>query len=281
MNIRKPAVAGRFYPGNASDLDEQLNTIRKKELPNIDTTMSKKNIIGGIVPHAGYMYSAYQAMHFFEVLKKSQEVFETFFIINPNHTGYGPEIALEENDYWSTPYGNIEIDTDFQNLLDFEKSEEAHKFEHSGEVLLPLLQYSLDYDFKIVPITMYRQTPQNAARLAEAIVGANSQLEKKICVIASSDFSHFVDPEVGLKLDRYVIDQILKFNTQGVFDEVRERQISVCGYGPIMTLMEYASMICDEPAAQVLKVGHSGEIHQSQEVVDYVSMLFYKNHQAC
>lgn len=275
MNIRPPAVAGKFYPGAKNELLRQLGQILHKEEAHIDRSLSEKNIIGGIVPHAGYMYSAYQAIHFFEILKQSRQVFDTFFIINPNHTGYGPELALDEYDYWKTPLGTAEIDKVFYGLLDVPVSAEAHRYEHSGEVILPLLQFSLDYPFRIVPISMLRQNPQTAGQLARAIFEANRHLQKNICVIASSDFSHFVEPEAGKRLDRYVLSQILDFNSNGVYKEIREKHISVCGYGPIMTLIEYSRLVCRHPLNKILRIGHSGEIHDAEEVVDYVSVLFH------
>ena len=154
MKTRQAAVAGRFYPGSKKEISLQLSQILKQENANIDRSLSKTKIIGGIVPHAGYMYSGYQAMHFFEIVTSSANQYDTFFIINPNHTGYGAEISLDENDYWETPFGKIEIDKDFYDFLDFSESPEAHKFEHSGEVMLPMLQYSLIYPFKIVPVTI-------------------------------------------------------------------------------------------------------------------------------
>jgi len=276
MKIRQPAVAGKFYPGTKDELNIQLTQILKKENRHINTSLASKQIIGAIVPHAGYIYSAWQAIHFFEILRKSDQQFDTFFIINPSHTGFGPEIALEENDSWKTPYGLVEIDKVFHGFLDFNESADAHKFEHSGEVVLPFLQFSLDYPFKIVPVTMLRQNPENARRLASSIYEANRHLHKKICIIASSDFSHFVSPEEGKRLDQYVIRNILNFEPEGVFREVHERHITVCGYGPIMTLMEYSKLICQHPKNKILKIGHSGEIHDSDEVVDYVSFLFYQ-----
>lgn len=275
MSTREPAVAGRFYPNSADQLDQQLTEIRSVELRNINLALARKKILGAIVPHAGYVYSAYQAIHFFEILRQSRQRFDTFFIINPNHTGYGPQVALDTHTRWVTPYGEVEIDHVFHGLLDIPESEDAHRYEHSGEVMLPLLQYSLDYPFRIVPITMYGQTMQNATRIARAILEANARLHKKICVIASSDFSHFVEPAEGERLDRFVIDGILSLDSEGIFREVHEKHITVCGYGPIMTLVEYAKMACRQPGVSILRTGHSGEIHQSNEVVDYVSALFY------
>ena len=71
MRVRKPAVAGRFYPATKESIIEQIESVRDKELENINIDLSKKKIIGGVVPHAGYMFSAYQAVHFFEIIKQS------------------------------------------------------------------------------------------------------------------------------------------------------------------------------------------------------------------
>lgn len=276
MKTRHAAVAGRFYPGTKDEIAIQLSQILRKEEPHIDRALSNKKIIGAVVPHAGYMFSAYQAIHFFEILKNSQQQFDTFFIINPNHTGHGAEISLDDNDYWKTPYGKVEIDKDFYDFLDFSESTDAHKFEHSGEVMLPLLQYSLNYPFKIVPVTLTRQNPSNARFIAQNIVKANNILNKNICIIASSDFSHYVDPSEGKQLDNYVIEEILKLNSEGVYQQVKDKNISVCGYGPIMTLIEYAKIFAKKPQVKILKIGHSGEVIPSNEVVDYVSILFYQ-----
>lgn len=276
MKIRQPAVAGTFYPGNRAAIHTLIDQILAKESPEIDLSLSTKIIIGAVVPHAGYMYSAYQAIHFFEILKHSEQRFDTFFIINPNHTGYGANIALDENDLWETPLGKTEVDKEFYRFLNFSESSIAHKYEHSGEVMLPLLQQFISYPFKIVPITMSRQDTQSAKIIATSIFNANKILKRKICIIASSDFSHFVEPDKGKKLDRYVIDAILKLDSETIYREVRNRQITVCGFGPIMTLIEYAKLESEHPKAKILKIGNSGEVIPSDEVVDYASVLVYE-----
>jgi AmmeMemoRadiSam system protein B len=275
MKTRKPAVAGRFYPGTKLEIEKLLSEILFKEKDNIDYSLSKKKIIGGIVPHAGYMFSAYQAVHFYEILKKSNQQFDTFIIINPNHTGYGEEISIDSHDAWETPLGSVMIDNDFRGLCNFPVSPDAQKFEHSAEVQLPILQYFLDYDFRILPITMSVQNIENSEFIANTINRVNQELRKNICIIASSDFSHFVEPGEGKILDRFVIKEILQLNSQGVQKEVKEKNISVCGYGPIMTLMEYSKLASSSPKVKAMKIGNSGEVIPSNEVVDYVSILFH------
>jgi len=123
---------------------------------------------------------------------------------------------------------------------------------------------------------MSRQDNQNAKIIAASIFNANKILKKKICIIASSDFSHFVEPDEGKKLDSFVIDAILNLDTESVYYEVRNKNITVCGYGPIMTLIEYSKLVTENPVAKILKIGNSGEVIPSDEVVDYVSVLIYE-----
>lgn len=271
--IRKPAVTGQFYPDNAGEIKALLKKVYEEERDNINPDLAQKNLIGGVCPHAGYMFSAYQAVHLFDILRHHPQHFDILFIINPNHSGVGNEMAYDANDYWESPLGNVEVDKDFPRYMEIPVSEAEEKREHSGEVIVPMLQYFLDYPFKIAPITITRQNHSNALWLAQSIHEANQKLNKKILMIASSDFSHFVSPKIGKEKDQYVLDKIQQFDAPGVEQIIREKHISVCGYGPIMTLMEYARMVADKPQAQILKRGSSGDVIPSNEVVDYVSIM--------
>lgn len=273
--IRKPAVAGRFYPGNKSELKEQINSFYLAEKDQIDISYAKKNIIGGVVPHAGYMFSGYEAVHFFEIIKQTKKSVDTILILNPNHSGMGEPVALDTNHFWETPLGNIEIDFDFKSKLDIPESEQAHKYEHSGEVMLPFLQHFLEQTFKILPISITNQNYEISKLLANSIYEANQDLKKDILLIASSDFSHYVSPEEGARKDMLVLNEILDFNAEKVYEVVLKNHISVCGFGPIMALMEYAKLVSESPKVKILRKGHSGEVIQSDEVVDYVTILFY------
>ncbi|MBN1339024.1 MAG: AmmeMemoRadiSam system protein B [Bacteroidales bacterium] len=279
MKIRKPYVAGRFYPSGAAEIKKQLAGLVEEERKNIRYDLCNTGFTGGVVPHAGYMFSARQAIHFFEILRVCGKRFDTFFILNPNHTGIGKEIEMDGNDLWETPLGQVETDRDFYPLEGTTESTEAQRHEHSGEVMLPMLQYFLDYPFRIVPITLSRQNPENAVAVARAVYEANLKLKKKICIIASSDFSHFLSPEEGRMKDQLVVDEILKFNSRGVYEIIRQNNISVCGFGPIMALMEYTLLHPGTAVAEILKRGHSGEVIPSSDVVDYISMLFYNQKQ--
>lgn len=274
MNIRKSAVAGRFYPANSKALTEEIETIRNKELSQMNLKLAENRIIGGIVPHAGYMFSAYQAVHFFEIVKQTSQDFDTIVIVNPNHTGMGKEIAFDSNDFWETPLGQVALDKEFGESLGINISDIEQKHEHSGEVMVPFLQFFLDYDYKIVPITLSNQTYKNAKFLAEKLLESSQKLNRKILLIASSDFSHFLTPDEGREKDTFVLEHIFTLDSEAIEKVVRKKNISVCGFGPIMTLIEYSKLVSPDPKVDILRSGHSGEIISSNEVVDYISILF-------
>ena len=272
---RRATVAGKFYPGTESTLIAQIREIHSEEIPKVNRELAKKKIIGCVVPHAGYIYSGYEAVHFFDLISRSDEKYDTVVIVNPNHTGMGAPLALDENDYWETPLGSVPLDRELMEQMGIPESSMAHQYEHSAEVMVPFLQHFLNYPFFIVPISITRQAYENARSLAEKIFDANRFLKKKILVIASSDFSHYVHPKEGKRKDDLVIDQILKGDTEQVYRVVQEHRVSVCGYGPIMTLMEYAKLVAEQPGSTILARGHSGKARPSDSVVDYITILFY------
>ena len=276
MKIRKAAFAGRFYPAHKKELVKLYEQILLSEKSKIDYSLSSQEIVGAIVPHAGFTYSGYQAIHFFEIIKNYHKKIDTIIIVNPNHTGYGDEISLDDNFEWEGVLGNTVLDHEFMNELDFPKAEMAHKFEHSGEIMLPFLQYVLEYEFKILPITLSVQNLKNAQSIADAIYRVNQKLKKEILFIASSDFSHFVGPQRGVELDNPVVDAIHNFDSGKIEKKVNKNNLSICGFGPIMALIEYSKLISPEIKTQILQRGHSGEVSPSPEVVHYLSMLFFR-----
>jgi hypothetical protein len=168
------------------------------------------------------------------------------------------------------------VDREFAKMLKLPMNAAAHQNEHSAEVQLPFLQLFLREGFKILPISMNHQTVSCALKLANLIVETNQILKRKLLVLASSDFSHFLTPDLAYRLDQLVVEAIQEFDVQQIFDAVKRHHISVCGFGPIMTLVEYSRMLYKDTKVKVLRQGNSGDIKPSNSVVDYLSILFYR-----
>ena len=96
--MRYPAVAGRFYASKEKALRHEIEQSFTSRIGPGDVPVLKQggrgSIIGGVVPHAGYMFSGPVAAHVYSAIAK--EGFpETFVIIGPDggrlYKWIGPE----------------------------------------------------------------------------------------------------------------------------------------------------------------------------------------------
>ena len=144
--LRKPAVAGAFYPDNPNELRKLIEScfLESGEIPNLNTFEGNDYPIHVMVPHAGYQYSgAIAAKGYCKIVQNGFP--EVFIILSPNHTGFGSEISVFNEGEWITPFGNVEVDSEFADeiisISDIASADfHAHLREHSIEVQLPFLQ---------------------------------------------------------------------------------------------------------------------------------------------
>lgn len=276
MKIRNAAVEGRFYPSTKNRIFEQIREIEaSNRYP--ETEFLPVKVFGAVLPHAGHLYSGYQTIPFFHLINRLEVSPETFIIVHPNHSGQGLPLAIDDAEVWSNSIGEVPMDREFAKAMDLPFDRKAHAREHSAEVIIPFLQYYFsEHHFSILPICMSDQSYESATLVAERIRQAIRVTGRKIILIASCDFSHFLPPQEGQHKDQQVIDNILLRDTKGVEMAVKKHHVSVCGYGPIMVLMEYTSALYSDYRVQILARGHSGEVIPSREVVDYISMIMYQ-----
>lgn len=276
MRTRSASVEGRFYPSTKSRIFDQIMDIELSgRYPEPD--LSPDKVFGAVLPHAGHIYSGYQTIPFFQLLRRHRIFPETFVIVHPNHSGHGAPVAIDEAEVWSNSIGEVAVDMELARAMELPFDKRAHAREHSAEVLIPFIQYFLsEQAFSIVPVCMSDQSHKNSAHVANCILRAQKKTGRKIMLIASCDFSHFLSPSEGAELDQLILDHILERNAPSVEQTVVDKRVSVCGYGPIMSLMEYASSLAPEYQIKILARGHSGEVHPAPEVVDYISLIAYK-----
>ncbi len=276
MKSRRAAVEGRFYPSTKSRIFDQIMDIeRSGRYP--EPELSPYQIFGAVLPHAGHLYSGYQTIPFFQLLRRHRLFPETFVIVHPNHSGHGAPLSVDEAESWSNSIGEVPVDTKLARAMKLPFDKRAHAMEHSAEVIIPFIQYFLaDHPFSIVPVSMMEQTHNNASHIAKRIIKAGAKTGRKVMLIASCDFSHFLSPAEGMEMDQLILDQILMQNAPGVESAVIENRVSICGYGPIMTLMDYAGTLSPDYRIEILARGHSGEVTASPEVVDYISLIAYR-----
>jgi AmmeMemoRadiSam system protein B len=224
--IRKPAVAGKFYPSDPVELKKLIDSFGHS-----DKKSMKEKAIACLLPHGGYAYSGKIAADTISNI----EVPQTCIIIGPNHSGYGEQCSLMKEGEWATPFGNVKIDTPLatellKNSMYLLDDPIAHAQEYSVEVELPLIQEIARRDFTFVPIAIAWAGDMVYKDIAEAIVKSIKTLKKDVLIIASSDMTHHESQMSASHKDDEAIQAILKLNEQELLEKISQLQISMCGY---------------------------------------------------
>jgi AmmeMemoRadiSam system protein B len=193
-----------------------------------------------------------------------------YVILCPNHTSQGEPLAIMSSGAWRTPLGDVPIDEELASDLKerfslLSENEAAHRFEHALEVQLPFLQV-LHGQFSFVPIAVGTGHYEALSALGVAIASAIRKAGEQILVIASSDMNHYESDSVTRVKDRRAIDQILALDPRGLYDVVREGNISMCGYGPTVAMLT-AALKLSAKEAELLRYATSGDVSGDRDMV--------------
>lgn len=281
--MRGAVVAGQFYEGSLGELDEQIkNCFTDARGPGALPIKKREGIIKGvIVPHAGYAYSGACAAWAYKAIAESKFA-EIFIVMGPSHGGFRSCLSADD---WETPFGVVNVHKSFAKELSKKSglaiNEGAHATEHSIEVQLPFLQFSCkDYldKIRVVPLMIGHEVDYKALGVAIR----DSIGERKVCIISSSDFTHygfnygyvpfFKDRKENMyKLDKGAIDIIKGGNASRFLGYVDKTQATICGAYPIAVLLESL----DAEKAELLQYYTSGDVvNDYNNAVGYASILF-------
>lgn len=274
--IRAPAVAGSFYPSEAAELKQLLEEcFTTSPLGPLAARSPSPELLGGMVPHAGYIYSGPCAAHFYSRIEKKVQ---SIILLGVNHRGRGFKAALSPADSWETPLGRVKVNQEINTFLQdragfLQKDEQAHGEEHSIEVQLPFLQTVLR-DMTFVPVSLSHLSLEECAQLGQAVAAVyetESASGKKTVIIASSDLSHYLFPRETEELDRLALEKVLALDPIGLLKTVEEEAITMCGVVPTAVFL-FAAKALGAAYARLLKHCHSGDAVPMREVVGYASV---------
>ncbi len=268
--VRRPAVAGQFYPGNKNELERELELLlevakEKKEFPSI---------AGLVAPHAGYIYSGRTAAKVYSLIKEKK--YNTVIVISPSHYDYFLGSSIFLGDYYETPLGLIPLNKQLAEKIisngeNIFFSEKGHDKEHALEVHLPFLQKTLG-EFNLVPIVMGDQSKSTIEDLSKALY---ESIDDSCLVVASSDMSHFYTKEIAGQLDSIVERHINNYDYEGLIEDLEMHTCEACGGGPIAAMMK-ALKLRGKNNAVVIDRSDSGDMSgDNSRVVGYLSAVVY------
>jgi len=221
--IRSAAVAGLFYPADAAQLHNDIQSM----LSRVDQTGSTPKAL--IVPHAGYIYSGPIAASAFAQLKNIRHTVRRVILLGPCHRVPLRGLATSSADYFATPLGNIRIDRkaieQIASLPQVEEFDLTHEQEHSLEVQLPFLQEVLD-NFSLVPLVVGDTSAEDVSEVLESLWGGDETL-----IVISSDLSHYHDYNTARAMDSETCHAIEDMNPSAIhYDQA-------CGRNPVTGLL--------------------------------------------
>jgi AmmeMemoRadiSam system protein B len=277
--IRRPVVAGQFYPGDADELrstvDEYLAQASK----------SGPDPAALISPHAGYMFSGHVAAQAF---KQAQGVdYDVIVVLGTNHRDlFAGGFSIWPEGAYVTPLGDAPIDSELAHAL-MEANHrivfrrETHLYEHSIEVQVPFLQ-RVQPGKKFVPILVCDTSLPSCQTLANTLRQVLG--DRKALLVASSDLSHFWEYDVASRIDRATLNAIVSLDVSALDKAVSQQAASLgaqdwhsiapCGIGPIRAVITYAQAVGAQ--ADLIKYANSGDVAAGDkyQVVGYGAVRF-------
>ena len=265
--LRPPAVAGRFYPDDPAELTRQIASFASsaEEPP--------RPAFACLVPHAGYRYSGHVAGTVYARLKLPRR----FLLLGPRHFPRGKPQAILSEGAWQTPLGQAAIDSALARDLKSAYPQlcedgVAHETEHAIEVQLPFLQ-SLAGDFRFVPIALGPTDYVQLESLGRAMAEVLRRQRDPVLMIASSDMNHYESDEITRRKDGLAIERVLALDAAGLFEVVRREAISMCGFGPAVSMLTAARLL-GATRATLVRYATSGDINGDRnEVVGYAGVI--------
>lgn len=268
--LRRPAVAGLFYPDHPPQL---LRTVQgllgDPERPGTQAPAA-------MAPHAGYVYSGRTAGKVLGALDLPRRV----ICIGPNHTGEGQ--AREGGSVFAvgvlrTPIGDVPVDeTLAADLMArcpiLEDDPDAHRREHAVEVMLPFL-LARRPDIVVVPVVLAFADWPRCRRVGEALAETVRAAHEPVLLLISSDMNHFEPATVGTPKDRLALDEVERLDGETLLEVTRRNHISMCGRGPAAAVL-HAVRLLGASRGTVVDYSHSGMVSGDNEaVVGYAGVI--------
>ena len=266
--IRESVIAGTWYPADPALLKQQIS----RHLDRANPPEVKGDLVGLVVPHAGYIYSGGVAAHAYRLLL--QNTFDRVLVLAPSHQASFPGSSIYHLGGYRTPLGVVPLDRElieelyrYPDIVSYVPHADAR--EHSLEIQLPFLQTVLP-QFSLTPVVMGDQNYAYCEKLSDAV--AETCSHRRVLIIASSDLSHYCPYEEAKLLDGTFVDRLNAFDPEGLAREIRAKNCQACGSGPVLTLMLAARKLGAD-WSKVLLYANSGDVtgDKSSGVVGYAA----------
>lgn len=239
MNIRKMYYNNSWYPGDKENIHTQFAEWQKSG------KMKYNDATAAVVPHAGWYYSGQLA---FDTISGLKRTFNDIIVCG-GHLGKNNGFMIPEADAWETPLGNISINNDIlQKIKNNFSFYDDNMKDNTIEIQLPIIKYFFP-DARIIPIRL--SPDESAIQLA----GFLFELDENLCIVGSTDFSHYgpnynylkygigkkAEDMIRKNIDKKLVEYLVECDTAKSL-EWSEATRSACSIGAAVCAAEYARL---------------------------------------
>ena len=282
-NARRPDFAGSWYPADKAGVVKALKAFEAEARDPVSLT---GRLTGGIVPHAGWVFSGRPAANVIRVLAGRARP-ETVVLFG-GHLGKGMDPVLMPRGEWRTPLGSLPVDEELAAplLSVFRFVEETgadHEPDNTTELQMPFLKYYLP-EAKVLALQL---PPEDVAfSIADAIAASARALGRRIIALGSTDLTHY-GPNYGFAPkgtgpeavrwvrevnDRKVIDRMVALDALGVREEGL-RSANACCMGAASAAVHLARVL-GAARGELLDYHTSYDVAPNASFVGYAGVVF-------
>ncbi len=272
-DVRPPAVADMFYPGEPETLDREVERL----LREADSPAVNGEIKALVCPHAGYMYSGPVAAAGYKLLLERD--YSVAAVLSPSHRDWFPGVSVFTGRGYETPLGLVKVASELAEALleqdaAIRSSWAGHVKEHALEVQLPFLHKVLP-GVPILPIVLGEQSAETCQMLGEALAAVLRDIPSLI--IASSDLSHYHRYDEAVAIDSHTIELLESFDALRFLQALQQGEIQACGGGAIAAAMIAGKKLGADKVDALLYRNSGDATGDHSAVVGYVSAAMYKS----
>ena len=280
---RKSMLAGKWYPASASECEKMIHSFEKAS-PYIDT--DGKMFIGGIVPHAGWIFSGAIACNVIKYL--SDDNIDTCFVFGRHLRESSPNFIMTEGT-WETPFGPAEIDSEVAEAIfsKFEfilETENKYEPENTIELQLGFIKYYMP-NAKVVPIGVPPR--ESSIGLGEKVAEIAKNMNRNSIFIGSTDLTHYGENYnftskgsgkdalewVKTVNDMSMVKMMLAKDKLGILSEAKKNYNACCSGAVAATVSA-----CEKTGhcnGKLLNYSTSYDVRPSSSFVGYAGILYY------
>lgn len=281
MVKRSADFAGSWYPGRASECRRAIEEFSRSSAP-----CPSGATFGGIVPHAGWVFSGRIACNVIRCL--SEQSSPDTIVLFGRHLHPSSKSYIMAEGSWETPLGDLAIDQELGDKLLAEfpfvaETPTRYDQDNTIELQLPFVKHYFP-EVKILPLGV--PPAQTSLRIGERAMEICRDMGRKALVLGSTDLTHYgynygYAPKgagkqavdwVKNENDKRVVDLILKMDAGEVIRESLTHHNACCS-GAVAAAIAAAKAL-GAAEARKLFYATSYDVRPDNSFVGYVGVVF-------